>query len=176
MGRVCVAFWGNLGVDIVCLRPEPACLEGEDAGEGDAADEVARRQVESGAAEDGREGVGEIVGRERGEAGVHDWYDRVQIHGYGSAKEKYTAAVEHEIAGLAVSEAEEDGECAGEDGEGHGVVHLHRRLGEDRVVRGGDPQVLIGDGGLPQRQGVGDPVGEELAEKETGNTHYDAHS
>lgn len=51
----------------------------------------------------------------------------------------YTAAVEHEISGLAVSEAEEDGDCAGEDGEGHGVVHLNGGLCEDGVVGCGDP-------------------------------------
>ncbi len=77
MGRgfwaaLCVAFCGNLCVDIICLCPEPACLEGEDAGEGDAANEVARRQVESGAPEDDRDGVCEFVGRERGEVGVYD--------------------------------------------------------------------------------------------------------
>lgn len=56
-----------LVVAVCAFGPEAARLEGEDAGEGDAADEVVRGELERRVAQRARDGVAQLVRRERGE-------------------------------------------------------------------------------------------------------------
>ncbi len=74
-----------------------------------------------------------------------------------------TRSIEHQVSCSTVAEAPEDGGRAERDDCGERIAKLWRGAGEEGVVGGRRPDVLCGDGCLPECQRVGDPVREEYA-------------
>ena len=73
----------------------------------------------------------------------------------------YTPPIEHEVSRFTISEAPEDGCAAEDDNSRENVEDLYGSLGQYGVIQSGGPQMLIGDGRLPERQRVCDPVGKQ---------------
>jgi len=79
-----------------------------------------------------------------------------------------TATIKHQVTSLAIAKAGENGGRTDEEDSEEKVEDLWGTLCEDGVVGGGGPEVLVGDGRLPEGERVSNPVCEEGACKEGG--------
>jgi len=73
------------------------------------------------------------------------------------------ASVEHDIPGLTITKAPEDGDAAGYGNDGENVPGFWGTFCKDCIVVCGGPQVFVSDRSLPQGQGVGDPMSKKGA-------------
>lgn len=74
-----------------------------------------------------------------------------------------TATIKHQVTGLAITKAPEDGGSTEEEDSEEEVEDLWWTFCEDGIIRSGGPEMLVRDGRFPEGERVGDPVCEERA-------------